>query len=447
MGLEAPATVRQNVSRPSGRVLHVLWDGGSRTYPLPSAGSLVIGRHESCDIVIPHPSVSRQHARLDLSAVLTVTDLGSANGTSVGGRSLQNASCELPPGTGATLGAAILLVDGERGPKLVDGQNATSGLVILPGSALAKLVETLDKVAPSPLSVLIRGETGAGKELLAHRVHEQSDRANKAFVSVNCAALPAALMESELFGHEKGAFTGAEHARPGLLQAAHGGTLFLDEVGDLAIDLQAKLLRVLESGELWRVGARAAKHIDVRFVAATNQPLQEWIAAGRFRQDLFFRLAGVTLTVPPLRDRPDEIRALAEHIHRNFAAKLKRALPPFDAALWPSLQAYPFPGNVRELKNLVERASLTAKGGTIVLTDVLPHEIPAPVAAAWTKPPSHGATLQEDLADVEAKRIEVALQSANGNQTMAAEILGVSRRTLLRRLSDYKFARPRKKAP
>lgn len=446
MGSQAPATVRQNLQRPTGRTLHVLWDGGSRAYPLPNTGSLVIGRHDGCDVVIPHPSVSRQHARLSLGANVSVEDLGSANGTAVGGQQVSGTPCEVPRGASMTLGAAVLVVEGYVHSGDSGDGNArampSDGLVILPGGALAGVVDTLERVAASPLAVLIRGETGAGKELLAHRLHARSDRAHKPFISVNCAALPAALLESELFGHEKGAFTGADHARPGLLEAADGGTLFLDEIGDLAIDLQGKLLRVLESGEIWRVGSRAAKHVNVRFVAATNQPLEAWAAQGRFRQDLFFRLAGVTLAVPPLRSRPNEIRPLAEHLQRAFAAKMRRVLPAFDESVWPILATYTFEGNVRELKNMVERASLTARGPTIMIGDLLQNTPPPPPSQPASMPP---ALLQEDLAREEAKRIEAALKAADGNQTLAARILGVSRRTLLRRLGDYNFARPRKK--
>lgn len=422
-----------------------MWDGASRTYPLPAFGSLVLGRHDSCDVVIPHASVSRQHARLTLTSdAVSIADLGSANGTTVGGRALGDGAVVVPPGAAVGLGAAIVLVDGHQETRPPDAASLADaeGLVVLPASALAAVVDLLDRVAPSPLSVLIRGETGVGKELLAQRLHARSDRAGKPFIRLNCAALPAALLESELFGHEKGAFTGADHARPGLLEAAHGGTLFLDEIGDLAFDLQGKLLRVLESGELWRVGARTAKQVNVRFVAATNQPLEEWIARGRFRQDLFFRLAGVILSVPPLRERPNEIRPLAEHLLQMFAHKMKRPLPRVDETAWPALLSHPFAGNVRELRNIIERASLIAQGPTITVANLFPLD-----AGAQTLPINNGGngSLQVELAREEAKRIEAALEQAQGNQTLAAKILGVSRRTLLRRLSDYQFARPRKR--
>jgi DNA-binding NtrC family response regulator len=300
----------------------------------------------------------------------------------------------------------------------------------------------LSRVAPAAISVLILGETGVGKELVAEQIHARSGRSGR-FVAINCAALSESLIESELFGYEKGAFTGADRARDGLFEAAQGGTVFLDEVGELPHTTQVKLLRVLEERKVLPVGARSARALNVRFVAATHRDLEQAVASGAFRQDLFYRLSGVTLHVPPLRERPSEITQLAAH----FAAESSRALgrtgaPVLSAAAQRALTQYAWPGNIRELRNVIERAVLMCDD-----TQLLPSHLPArllQVAADRSSPGDPRAALLGQMEQMERERIVAALAACDGNQTLAAEQLGISRRTLVARIAQFDLPRPRK---
>jgi two-component system response regulator AtoC len=292
------------------------------------------------------------------------------------------------------------------------------------------------RAAAGSINVLILGETGVGKEVLARRIHHQSVRAGKAFLAVNCAALSEALLESELFGHERGAFTGAGPARPGLLESAPGGSVFLDEIGELPPGLQAKLLRVVEARELTRVGGVRPRPIDVRFVAATNRDLEAEVARGAFRRDLYFRLNGMTLTIPPLRERAGDVPMLARLFARELGARDGRApAPRIDGEAMALLVRHAWPGNVRELRNVIERALLLAPGGTIT-PEHLPAERLAPLVPAV--PPARGETGRE--------QVLAALAACAGNQSRAARALGISRKTLLARLDAYGVPRPRKGA-
>jgi DNA-binding NtrC family response regulator len=286
-------------------------------------------------------------------------------------------------------------------------------------------------VARGPIGVLLTGETGAGKEVLAEFLHRRSPRAGGPLVRVNCAALTDSLVESELFGHEKGAFTGAQRERRGLIETADGGTLFLDEIGEIPAAAQAKLLRVVEERQVTRVGSSEPRPVDVRFVAATNRDLEAEVAAGRFRRDLYFRLAGVVLAIPPLRERPLEIELLA----RTFAAEADARLG--DAAL-AALRAHAWPGNVRELRNVIERAALLAVDQPIDVEHL-------GLAAAPAAPAAAPAALPDELAAIERQRIVDALEQCGGNQTRAAELLGMPRRTLVKRIAKYNVPRPRKR--
>jgi DNA-binding NtrC family response regulator len=281
------------------------------------------------------------------------------------------------------------------------------------------------RAAAGSINLLILGETGAGKEVLARRVHRLSARAGRPFVCINCAALSEPLLESELFGHERGAFTGATQAKPGLLETAPGGTVFLDEVGELPAALQAKLLRVIETREIVRVGSVRPRQIDVRFIAATNRDLEGEVARGTFRRDLFFRLNGMTLSLPPLRARPREIPALCRLFLTELSPAAGRKAPPrLTAAALAQLCAHGWPGNVRELRNVIERAMLLAPGDEIGL-EHLPAAAPAAPAS-------------------ERERILAALQACAGNQSRAARQLGISRKVLLARLDAWGVKRPRK---
>lgn len=303
------------------------------------------------------------------------------------------------------------------------------------------------RVAQSRVSVLITGETGVGKDVLARRLHQLSPRAARPFVPLNCAAISDGLLESELFGHQRGAFTGADSYKPGLIEAADGGTFFLDEVGELSLGAQAKLLRVIETRAVLRLGALTPHQIDVRFVAATNRDLETDVAAGRFRVDLLFRLDGIRLNLPPLRERPAEILPAAEQFLAELSARDGLAVPRLSDAARRELCRHSWSGNFRELRNVIERAALLCADGRIeprdlmLLERAISVELPAGVPVM---PPvedgqaSRGGTTRE--------RILAALKACAGNQTRAAGMLGVSRRTLINWLDRHGIARPRKRA-
>ncbi|MTI96706.1 MAG: sigma-54-dependent Fis family transcriptional regulator [Firmicutes bacterium] len=296
------------------------------------------------------------------------------------------------------------------------------------------VMELVAKVAPSPATVLIEGESGTGKELVAKAIHRQSPRSEGPFIGVNCGALPENLLESELFGHEKGAFTGAVNRKPGRFERADGGTLFLDEVGELPPATQVRLLRVLQERELERVGGTETIPVNVRVVTATNRNLAEMVAAGEFREDLFYRLNVVPIHVPPLRERKADIPLLTEHFIGKYCAELgKPALKVTDEVL-AVFSGYRWPGNIRELENVLERAVILA-GGSELSTDLLPQELFARKAAVHAdfELPEQGVNLEE----LEKSLLVQALQKTDGNKTRAANLLGISRHTLLYRLSKY----------
>jgi two-component system, NtrC family, response regulator AtoC len=322
-------------------------------------------------------------------------------------------------------------------------------------SAMARLHTLVERVAQAQIPVLVLGETGVGKEVMANAIHARSTRARRPLLCINCAAISETLLESELFGYERGAFTGAVTAKAGLLETADGGTVFLDEIGEMPLTVQAKLLRVIEQKQVTRLGALVARPIDVRFMAATNRDLEDEVASGRFRRDLFFRLNGFTLVIPPLRERQDEIDALAAtFIEHARAESQRRDAPKVSAAARAALHAYGWPGNVRELRNVIERAVLLCTGDVIE-----PEHLPldrmgrtiAPTASITTgardsvaapassqRPTSNGAI-------AERERIVHALKVCAGNQTKAAEILGISRRALVYRIEQLGLPRPKKR--
>jgi DNA-binding NtrC family response regulator len=322
-----------------------------------------------------------------------------------------------------------------------------SQIVVL-DPAMQRVYELVGRVAASPMTVLLLGETGVGKEVVAEALHRRSPRAKGPFVRLNCASLPETLLESELFGYEKGAFTGAERRREGYFEAAAGGTLLLDEIGELPPGTQVKLLRVLETRAIARLGGTRELKVDVRVVAATNRDLAAEVRAGRFREDLFFRISAFTLHVPPLRDRRSEILPLAEAFAVEFARSLGCAVPEVTPAARARLVAYAWPGNVRELRNVIERAVVLGSG-RIDLAD-LPDPVrgaagpavgaPAPLAVPTptpTFPGDESAAIRDRMAAIERRAIEEALAATGGNQTRAAARLGLSRRALIYKMEKH----------
>jgi transcriptional regulator with PAS, ATPase and Fis domain len=332
--------------------------------------------------------------------------------------------------------------------------------VVVADESMQRLHELVDLVARSNIAVLVTGETGSGKEVISEAVHVRSSRADKPFVSLNCAALPETLLESELFGYERGAFTGANQTKQGLIESAHEGTLFLDEIGEMPLPTQAKLLRVLENGEITRIGALKPRVVDVRFIAATNRDLPALVARGEFRRDLYFRLNGITIPVPPLRERAGEIAPLAQHFLELGSKKAGRRAPNLAPDVLPRLLAHSWPGNIRELRNVMDRALALCAGNTVrsehvILDPPMPDAAdsvalrpgslsPAAMPAAPQGGEKVGRLMRLDP-DVERRMIEDALEKAGGNQGRAADLLGISRRTLINRLDEYAIKRPRKR--
>jgi len=300
------------------------------------------------------------------------------------------------------------------------------------GMPMQRVRQLIAKVAPTSSTVLILGETGTGKELVARAVHEQSLRADLPFVAINCGALPENLIESELFGHRKGAFTGADDHRVGLFEVAHGGTLFLDEIGELPKAMQAKLLRVLESGEIRRVGDNDAFQVDVRVVCATHRDLDQMVAEGDFREDLLFRINTFEIPIPPLRERVSDIPGLAMHLYRRFHPTAVRSPEQlFSPEALDALQASPWPGNVRELANVIEHATILADGPPITV-DHLPERLLGRRTLRIPRRPTAPMSLRE----LEAQAIEDALDRHRGNKVAAAEELGISLKTLYNKISQ-----------
>ncbi len=440
-------------------------------YAVPSQETVTIGRSGDCDISLRHPSVSRRHARLHIGDELMVEDLASRNGTF-----LFRASTSPDPDRDETLNSArdrkfepSRLYAIEPGDMLRVGsvmlrlsEEAATSVMILPevddesdelvfaDERTRDVLAMAAKVAKGDISLLILGETGVGKDVFARYVHRCSRRSKGPFVRVNCAALSHNLLESELFGHKKGAFTGALDDKEGLLESANRGTVFLDEIGEMPLSTQVKLLNVLETGEVVRVGSTRPRKIDIRFVAATNRNLADEVQAGRFRKDLYFRVNGIHLEIPPLRERQGDIEPLARLFLRKFCGLSGIAVPEFSADAIERLHEYPWPGNVRELRNAMERAPLLCGGGPIA-----PEHLPTDETTArllfdfddfedrtLVSSPRRPASTP----DSERFRIVSALEQCGGNQTRAAKVLGISRRTLVNRLNQFELPRPRKPA-
>ncbi|MBX7256589.1 MAG: sigma-54 dependent transcriptional regulator [Candidatus Hydrogenedentes bacterium] len=302
-------------------------------------------------------------------------------------------------------------------------------------AAMKRVIEVISKVAPTDSTVLLLGESGTGKEVLANAVHRLSPRRDMPFIAINCAALPDQLLESEMFGHVKGAFTGAESDKRGLFEEADGGTIFLDEIGDMALVTQAKLLRVLQNGEIRPVGSSKSMRVDVRVIAATNRDLEQAVSAKEFREDLYFRLNVIQIRIPPLRDRLDALPKLASHFIAQFNRQYGRSVTGFDEQAQVLLRNYDFPGNVRELESIVAHAVIMSDGQVIRASD-LPDSV-----VRGSRPrlalPNYARDEIATLTDMESQMIRSTLERLNGNQTEAAKRLGISRSTLWRKMREY----------
>lgn len=297
---------------------------------------------------------------------------------------------------------------------------------------MTEVLKSVDQVAQTEATVLILGESGVGKERIARAIHAQSSRASRRFIGLNCAAIPENLMESELFGHERGAFSGAHQAKVGLFELAHQGTLLLDEIGDLPLSLQGKLLRVLQEKEIRRVGSASTKKVDVRVISATHQNLAQRVKEGAFREDLFYRLEVVSLEIPPLRERPEDISVLIEQLMTDLNQKHKKQVRGISEQALRCLLSYSWPGNVRELSNVIERAVIFSEGATIEL-DQIPSHISS---QAESSPHQISIPMGTPLKEVEEIMIKKTLEATAGDKNMTAKILGVNSRTIYRKLRD-----------
>jgi transcriptional regulator with GAF, ATPase, and Fis domain len=338
------------------------------------------------------------------------------------------------------LKTAVAMSQAQRRAEALEHAHSQSDGILTADPGMARVLQTVRQIATTDLPVLVEGETGTGKELIARAVYRHSARVKGPFVALNCGAIPATLIGSELFGFVQGAFTGANRDRVGFIGAAHRGTLFLDEIGDLPLDLQPHLLRVLQSGEFTRLGNSRTEQVDVRFIAATNRDLESEVKAGRFRADLFFRLSAITLRLPPLRDRPHDIRLLAEHFVRAAAARYGRPAPRLAEDCLSALTAYSFPGNVRELESEMARLAALASADIPCGADLLNERIRnhGNGRSAVLSPATPFAPMS--LHEMEKQLIFSVLQYTAGNRTRAAEILGISREGLRTKLQRLEMA-------
>jgi two-component system, NtrC family, response regulator GlrR len=417
-----------------------------RELPL-EGGTAIVGTHRNADIVLTDDTVSRYHLELQVRRDgIRVTDLETTNGTSMQGSKV---------GTITVAGASRLRI-GKRTEieilpetqtvSLGEYQGSQFGRAIGQAPAMRRLFALLERVAPTDSTVLLEGETGTGKEALAEAVHLASDRASGPYIIVDCASIPRELIGSELFGHVRGAYTGAVADKEGLIMAAHGGTLFLDEIGELELDLQPQLLRVLETREVRRIGDQQTRRVDIRVVAATNRSLAQMVDEGRFREDLYYRLAVVKAAVPPLRERRDDIPAIARH----FAEALGHAPMALSTELEAELMAHDWPGNVRELRNVVERALSLGYAGLRDEASAAPPSTTGPSAdaAANAALPDHQAVLDLPFKEAKNQLIESfereylteLLRRHKGNISRAAAEAGIDRNYIHRLVKKYDLA-------
>ncbi|WP_373045557.1 sigma 54-interacting transcriptional regulator [Vulgatibacter sp.] len=429
----APALPRENVA------LTLRVRSGGQEAVLPLEPEMTVGKAPGCSIVLPDAFASGVHCRiLRRGAGVLVTDLDSTNGTWVNG--LRVGSAEVGPGAWVRIGESEIGLELAR----EDGARAFQG-ILSHASCMREVFDLIERVAPSLAPVAIFGETGTGKELVARAIHEQSERSRGPFIPVNCAAISRELVESELFGHEKGAFTGATAARKGAFEEASGGTIFLDEIGELSADLQAKLLRTLELGEIKRVGSSKPFRVDTRVVCATHRDLRAMVKKGTFREDLYYRLCVIRIELPPLRSRRGDVRLLAEHFAKSHAPRGFR--PQFAGDAWTRLDAHAWPGNVRELKNVIARAMLLRRGPTLTARDFVFDTGGESVVREEMGPRGGGeddAVLLpgKTLQQIEMEVTYKALRRNGGNRRAAARELGLARSTMQKRAAELGFPPP-----
>ena len=450
---------------------HLILDptGGPRS-EIELGGETWLGRSPTSTIVLDDASVSRRHAliRRDDRGDHVIIDLGSSNGTFVNGGRV-HLPLQLHDDDEIRLGDIKLKFSfpaaAERQPPerelqfssaraTLDRDNASSARVrfIGTGPAMAEVFRLMARAAESPIPVLVQGETGTGKELVARGIHENSPRAAAPFIAINCSALPEGVLESELFGHRRGAFTGATQDRPGLFEAASGGTLFLDEIGEMPLSMQPKLLRFLQGGEILRVGETRARRVDARVISASNRDLAREVESERFRSDLFYRLSALVIVMPPLRSRREDVPLIAERVLTAAAARHRRRIRGVTNAALEAMARYDWPGNVRELENEIQRLVALARDGDWIDLEQLSDRIRHPHArdpqdaadrealpetAERTEVGESTGDLREAMAGFERTRIAEVLEQTGGNVSEAARVLGLSRGALHRKLKEH----------
>jgi DNA-binding NtrC family response regulator len=401
---------------------------GGRERVVPLVGdALTVGKDAGNDVVLADPFVSSRHLRLERRAGRwRVRDLGSTNGTAIAGVRVTEA--ELPPGAPIALGDAEIVLEAASARA---ARVAFEGM-ISSEQAMRQVFDLVERVAPSEAAVTILGETGTGKELIARALHRLSPRSERALIPVNCSAIAETLIESELFGHERGAFSGAERLRKGAFEEADGGTIFLDEIGELPLSLQPKLLRTLELGEVKRVGASRPIEVSVRIVAATHRDLRAQVRAGKFREDLYYRLCVVPISLPPLRARKGDVRALAEHF---LARAAPHSLPVrFSEEALAKLVQHDWPGNVRQLRNVVQRALLLRGEGLTIPASAITFDEARPAATGDDDTLFvRGLTMEE----IEREAIRLSLRRHRGKRSSVVKELGLAKSTVMKRIAQW----------